>query len=355
VSLRKAGLTGAFHFCVTQQYEDDRWSYFLSSNMDEYDTLRNYAIPLSYIVHDLKEEHRAGVKDNAISTRTTWNGEKPNLFYNNDNEDNYWMPVREGVSYRLERSENGGAWQTIVNITNPADYSLENGLIKYTDNTITSTSTYRYRVIATLSNGTEVTGDPGNVMTKYIPVEYLLDANGNYDGGFERGDAMFNGSKSTFNSNGKSSNGWVKRYANYPIGRVTNEQVSGAGAYEGDYYLHIDATKGYGSSGAWAGQCMYYIKVPGGMKYCASEWCRDSYQTVSLSVHDAETDETLAYVGNQLISDASNDYTEKNVWYRSYAYFDAPSHGKIYLKLMNPGSGNSNQILIDNISVTEAR
>lgn len=351
-NIMEAGNTGGFWFCVTQQYSNDRWSWFLDPNMDEYESLRNFAVPLSFIIHDLKDEHR-GV-ETAI---------KPKLFYNNDSETNYWVPTKGASYYRLERIEsadgtNWSDWKVIGDNIDPMEYACKNGLVKYSDPTIEEYVLYHYRVVAVFDDGSELVGDKGNMMTRYIPVEYLLDANGNYDGSFERGEDMWKGSKTAFLEGASSSNGWWKSDTS-KIGAIKNEPIgdSGTGARTGESYLHISPETS-GETWAYGGQWKYYLTVPGNAKYELSAWARntDVGWDVTISVHDAETDDPVGKVMSLRPVDPDDpESTDPNTWLRSYVQFTAPSHGKIYLKLMNGSKPLRGNTYIDDISIVESR
>lgn len=350
-AIRKNGQTGAFHFCVTQQYEQDRWSYFMSSNMDDYETMRSYLVPLSHIIHDLKLEHRANEEDPNISNRFTWNGEKPALFYNNDSENNYWVPIRGASYYRLERSENGGAWKVIGDNLNPLDYIIDNGLMKFVDTSIEATSTYQYRVIAVLDNGQEVVSDPGNIMSRYISKEYLVDNEGNYVGGFEHG-SWFAGSVDNFEETG-NSNGWVLPSDGTRMGTVVSQELGGSGPMEGDHYLVIPGINDETPTWAYGAQTTYYLTVPGNQKYKLSLWTRGKPKGSlhpSFSIHHVTAGYTDCWVTT------AADAHSVGGWHKSEVYFTAPDDGKIYLKIMTPGgSGVISTHYVDNISITEAR
>jgi len=350
-SCRKNGRTGAFHFCVTQQYEQDRWSYFMSSNMDDYETMRNYLVPLSYIIYDLKLEHRANEIDTQISNRYTWNGEKPQLFYNNDSENNYWVPIRGASYYRVERSENGGAWKVVGDNLNPLDYTIDNGLMKFVDTSIESTSTYQYRIVAVLSDGREVVGDSGNVMTRFTPTEYFVDAEGNYVGGFEHG-SWFAGSVANFDETG-NSNGWILSSDGTRMGTVVSEEYGGSGAMDGDYYLVMPGIDGETPIWTYSAQTKYYLTIPANQKYRLVVWTRGRQSGVlgpSISIHQCSDDVSIAFVTTAV------DVFGEGGWYKSEAIFSAPADGKIYLKMMTGSKqGTMGTAYVDNISIQDIR
>ncbi|MBE6750226.1 MAG: hypothetical protein E7560_03595 [Ruminococcaceae bacterium] len=350
-NIMEAGNTGGFWFCVTQQYTNDRWSWFLEPNMDEYESMRNFAVPLSFIIHDLKQEHRG---TNEVLT--------PKLFYNNDSETNYWVPVKGASYYRLERIEsadgvNWSDWKVIGDNIDPMEYACQNSLIKYNDPTIEEYVLYHYRVVAVFDDGSEIVGDKGNMMTRYIPVEYFLDAEGNYDGSFERGDDMWKGSLSAFEQNGKSSNGWYKASGGKP-GAIKSDPIadSETGARTGENYLHVGPSTS-GENWAYGGQWKYYLTVPGNAKYELSAWSRNTFLSwdVTLSIHDAETNDTCGKVFCFRSVDPENTEADPNEWLRNYVQFTAPSHGKIYIKIMNGSKPLRGDTYIDDISIGESR
>lgn len=321
------GYLGAFYFGWSFG-DSGRYSYFTSPSTDDYEAMRNFAIPVSYIISDSKHEYRG-----------TSGKDIPVLFYNNGSENNYWIGGRDVDYFILERSDDGGEWKVINDNIEPLDYQVDNGLIKYTDSTIKEGVTYRYRVTSVYNDGEKVTGKAGNEMTKFIPVEYFVDSKGNYAGGFEDGD--FIGSKEKAQETGYSD-GWYKT-----MGKV-GEIRKGEDAKTGEYYFYGNSSDGTTSNVLYGGQMCYNFKVQPSSMHTISVYAKNSHGMLSISVHDAETNESLCW------QTFPGDEEDTGEWKRSMTNFTSPAHGKVYVKLMTYG-GDEHIFYLDDISVQEAR
>lgn len=320
------GYLGAF--CFGWSFGDDgRYSYFTSASTDDYETLRNYVVPVSYIIADSKHEYRG-----------TSGKDVPVLLYNNDSETNYWIGGRNVDHFILERSDNGGEWKVIDSNIDPYEAQIDNGLIKYTDNSIQGGVTYKYRVTSVYQDGESVTSEPGNEMTKFVPVEYFTDSEGNYTGGFEDGAAVGN------RQNGIEtgySDGWYVMY-----GKV-GEFRSGEDARTGDYYFYGSVADGTSDKLLYGAQLAYTIKVAENAKHTLSFYSKNSEGMLSVTVHDAETDEQLCWTSYRTTGG-------EDEWQRNEVQFTSPAHGKVYIKLMTYDNEDT-VFYLDDFSVQEAR
>lgn len=329
---RQKGYLGAFYFMWSTNVQS-RWNYFLSGNSDEYEQLRNFAVPVSYIINDLKHEHRG-----------TTGKDKPTLFYNNESTSVYWIGCRGAEGYTLERSDNGGAWKTIAKDIDPIDNSITNGLVTYIDETLPTSGSCRYRVIAHYEGGEKVYSDAGNKTKKFIPIEKFVDSKGNYVGDFEKGDAMFVNEKIT---------NWVptenadafKWETNGKLGKVVDGGVSGKCLY-GNTEDGTSASAGYGA------QWNYLLNVtPGATHEFSVKYKTSSTGTICFSINPL----TEAGRGNQIgyvhcyVPDGTAEDAE---WVENRFVFTAPESGKIALYSRVSGEG---EFWVDDISIKEIR
>ena len=115
-----------------------------------------------------------------------YRGERPEietavLLANKGTENVYWIPSPSGSVYSLERSFDGESFTLVADNINAADYTLENGLIRFTDNAVCEGMTYCYRVTVHTSDGKTAVSAPNNLMT-FRPEKNLV-INGNFASG----------------------------------------------------------------------------------------------------------------------------------------------------------------------------
>lgn len=322
------GYLGAFNFGWSFG-DNSRYSIFQSPSSDDYESMRNYAIPVSYIISDSKHEYRG-----------TTGKDAPVLLYNNGSETNYWIGGRNVDYFILQRSDNGGKWKTVADKLDPLDYQIDNGLIKYVDKTIKEGVKYCYRVISVYEDGEKVTGNPGNKMTKFVPVECFTDSKGNYAGGFEEG--SFKGSKEKAEETGYSD-GWYVIFGG-PVGEIRK----GEDAKSGEHYFYGNVEDGTSVAELYGGQLGYDFKVQPSAMHTISVNAKNSLGMLSIAVQDAETNENLCWLTY------ATDQEQTGEWKKSTANFMAPSHGKVRIKLMTYDN-NETVFYLDDISVQEAR
>ena len=96
---------------------------------------------LAYELHDYIEEYRAAHRGETVALNT------PTLFFNKGNGVVEWIKPTQSHTYKLERSINGGGWQTIA--TSGATEDSIGRKCTYKDTTLPSSGTVQYRVTAT--------------------------------------------------------------------------------------------------------------------------------------------------------------------------------------------------------------
>ena len=328
---RQKGYLGAFHFIWSYQ-DPSRWSYFLTGNSDKYDSLRNFAVPVSYIINDLKNEHR-GITDKK---------DAPSLFYNNESTTTYWIGCRNAESYILERSDNGGKWKVIAKDIDPVDNSLTNGLVTYNDETLPTTGDYRYRVAAVYEDGEKVYSDAGNVTRCYVPVEKLLDSNGTYVGDFEKGDAIFSSEKASiaFDKNFDA----FKWLSNGKIGKIIDGGKTGK-------CLYGNTADGTSAAAGYSAQWIYNLNVTPNADHELSFYLKKgSTGRICFAIRPVVDGEHLEQVG-YIHSSLGAEETEEE-WVRNFFTFTAPDSGQIAVYTRISGDG---EFWVDDLSVKEIR
>lgn len=322
------GYLGAFNFGWSFGDANQRYSHFLSASTDDYESLRNYVIPVSYIIADSKHEYRG-----------TSGKDVPVLLFNNDSENNYWIGGRNVDHFILERSDNGGKWHVIADNISPFDYQIDNGLIKYTDSTIKEGHTYRYRVTSVYEDGEKVQSVPGNEMKKFTPVECLTDSKGNYIGGFEDGALLGNATQGQTTGN---SDGWYCRYGNFA------EIRKGSDAHSGEYYLYGSVSEGITDNSYYSGQWQTDLTLESNTMYTLSFYSKNSTGMISVTVSDSETGGVLCWQTYAV------DQEKTDSWYKNTVTFSSPDHGKVFIKLMTTDKEDT-EFYLDDFSIVEAR
>ena len=329
---RQKGYLGAFHFIWSYQ-EPSRWSYFLTGNSDKYDSLRNFAVPVSYIINDLKHENRG-----------TSGKDKPTLFYNNESTMNYWIGCRNAISYTLERSDNGGAWKVIKEGIDPLDNTITNGLVTFDDQTLPEEGEYRYRVAAIYEGGEKVYSDPGNVTKRYVPIEKLLDSSGNYVGDFEKGDSLLNGSQASISFVNNSD---VFNYlpgASSKLGKIVDGGLTGK-------CLYGNTEDGTSASAGYSAQWIYNINVtPNADHELSIKVKKGSTGRICFAIRPVVNGEHADQIG--YIHTSNNAEDEETLWDTNFVTFTAPDSGQIAVYARISGDG---EFWVDDLSVKEIR
>ena len=222
-NFRQKGWSGWFMWC---------WS--TKSGGSSYDlTVRDGTVTdfrlVAYELHDYIEAYRAAYRGETVSLNT------PSMFFNKGTGVVEWVKPTQSHSYTLERSINGGEWETI-STSGAATDSLGRKYI-YEDTTLPVSGTVQYRVTAT-TGSTSVTST-SNVVDIVPPPTNLVQ---NYS--FEDG-----------------LNGWTK------FGTGGTYQVSSAAAHSGSYSLELK----YGS-GEWQGVYQPSITVKPNTNYTLTYW-----------------------------------------------------------------------------------
>ena len=210
------------------------WDWSAQSSGSSYDLiekdgdLTDFRL-VAYELHDYIEEYRADYRGEKVVVNT------PTMFFNKGNGTVEWMKPTQSHSYRLERSVNGGAWETISTSGAPTD-DLGRKYI-YQDTTLPDSGTVQYRV--TVASGSTSVSSASNVADIVPPAQNLMT---NYS--FENG-----------------LDGWAK------FGTGGTYQVSSAVAHSGSYSLELK----YGS-GEWQGVYQPSITVKPNTNYKLTYW-----------------------------------------------------------------------------------
>ena len=179
---------------------------------------------VAYELHDYIEEYRAAYRGETMTLNT------PTLFFNKGTGTVEWVKPNQSHTYTLERSINGGAWQTIA--TSGATTDAVGRKAIYQDTTLSESGTVQYRVTVT-ANGASVSA-VSNVADIVPPAVNLVQ-----NPGFE--DGMTH---------------WVK------FGSNGTYRATTAAAHSGSYSLELD----YGSN-EWQGVNQVSIPVKPNTNY----------------------------------------------------------------------------------------
>ena len=179
---RKAGYIGAFYY----SYCTGGNSFSLYDNSSSApNNLRNIALTFHYMILDDLYK-RKGLEDVL---------DVPAMLANRGGKNVYWIGSRTAVSYKLEKSEDGGkTWKVLEDNLDADLIKLDNGVCAYEDNTLVSGINTCYRVAAYDDEGHCAVSKASNVKEAFIPVELVKD------GGFESGKI----------SDTSDGNGWYK-------------------------------------------------------------------------------------------------------------------------------------------------
>lgn len=222
-NFRAKGWSGWFMWCW--QPNSDGSAYDLIAKDGNLTDFRKVA----YEIHDYIEEYRAEHRGQTVALNT------PTMLFNRGNGTVEWMKPTQTHTYKLERSVNGGGWQTIA--TSGATVDSVGRKYTYKDTTLPESGTVQYRVTAT-AGSTAVTS-VSNVVEILPPPTNLVQ---NYS--FENG-----------------LTNWVK------FGNSGTYQVTTATARTGSYCLELD----YGT-GEWQGVNQVSIAVKPNTNYTLTYW-----------------------------------------------------------------------------------
>ena len=161
-NFRAEGWSGWFMWCWSTKSSGS--SYDLAVKDGTVTDFRNVA----YELHDYIEEYRADHRGETLTLNT------PTMFFNKGTGTIEWIKPTQSHTYKLERSVNGGAWQTIA--TSGATVDALGRKYTYKDTTLPTSGTVQYRVTAT-SGSTSVTST-SNVVDIVPPPVNLVQNNG---------------------------------------------------------------------------------------------------------------------------------------------------------------------------------
>ena len=160
-NFRQKGWSGWFMWCWSTKSGGS--SYDLTVKDSTVTDFRNVA----YELHDYIEEYRADHRGETLTLNT------PTMFFNKGTGTIEWIKPTQSHTYKLERSVNGGAWQTIA--TSGATVDALGRKYTYKDTTLPTSGTVQYRVTAT-SGSTSVTST-SNVVDIVPPAVNLVQNN----------------------------------------------------------------------------------------------------------------------------------------------------------------------------------
>ena len=340
------GYMGSFYFFYYAS-GDVGYSFFRSqTSSDKYEDFCAFVPMLTYKIRDLKNEYHGaeGVMD------------KPGLLYNHDSATNYWVSARGAEYYILERTEDGGVtWKTIADDIDVNTYMLSNGLMAYEDKTREEDKVYNYRVTAVNGKGEKSVSDMGNDTSVFEPINVFVDAEGNYDGGFEQG-SLLEGSWGTM-SDVANSSGWYERltYGN-DVGVILKDKEM---ARTGEHCFYVNLFEGVGDYGMWTEtntmSCWTYnLELQPNTTYTLSYWYKViAHGGFSFTVRDPETPSVnLVWTqpGQQLPAekleevlepyeglegDALREAVKNSEWLQGTMTFTTPATGRVIICLQN--------------------
>ena len=153
------------------------WCWSTKSSGSSYDlTVKDGTVTdfrkVAYEIHDYIEEYRAEHRGETLTLNT------PTMFFNKGTGTIEWIKPTQSHTYKLERSVNGGAWQTIA--TSGATVDSLGRKYTYKDTDLPTSGTVRYRVTAT-SGSTGVTST-SNAM-EIVPPAVILVQNNSFENG----------------------------------------------------------------------------------------------------------------------------------------------------------------------------
>ena len=365
------GFMGSFYFFYYAS-GDVGYSFFRTqSSSDNYDDFCAFVPMLTYKIRDLKNEYHG----------TEGTMDQPALLYNHDSAVNYWVAARGAEYYILERTEDGGkTWKTIADDIDVNTYMMDNGLMSYEDTTREAGKIYNYRVTAVNGKGEKTVSEMGNDTSVFIPVNVFVDAEGNYDGGFEQG-TLLAGSWDTM-SGVTNSSGWYERltYGN-DVGVILNDPEM---ARTGDSCFYVNLYEGVGDYGIWSDaptmSCWTYnLELQPNTTYTLTYWYKViAHGGFSFTVRDPETPTyNLVWTqpGQQLTAevraevlkpyknlegDALKEAVKQSEWLQGSMTFTTPASGRVIVCLQNNLAYDANNpancaFYLDDIEIFEQR
>ncbi len=174
VTAKEGGWLGAFYFKYGGAYDGGKNFVMFTGNTTDYETMHIWAPEFRYVINDGINEYR-GLTDVP---------DTPVLLANKGSNEVFWIPGRNIEKFKLERSDDGGAtWKTVADDLGINEYSIDNGLIKYTDTTVPTGIPYCYRVTGYDANGKSSVGTANNAAELFIPQN--LVKNSSFEDGTE--------------------------------------------------------------------------------------------------------------------------------------------------------------------------
>ena len=350
------GFMGSFYFFYYAS-GDVGYSFFRAQDSsDKYENFCAFVPMLTYKIRDLKNEYHG--TEGAL--------DKPSLLYNHDSATSYWVASRGCEYYILERTEDGGqTWKTIADNIDVNTYMMDNGLLSYTDETRELNKVYNYRVTGVTSKGEKATSEMGNANSVFVPVNVFVDAEGNYDGGFEQGTLM-EGSWDNM-SDVANSSGWYERlkYGNH-VGVILNDPEL---ARTGNSCFYVNLFEGVGDYGIWSKaetmSCWTYnLQLQPNTTYTLTYWYKlIAHGGFSFTVRDPETPTyNLVWTqpGQQLTAEEQLLAIESGEWTQGSMTFTTPASGRVIVCLQNNREYDANNPLnsafyLDDIEIFEQR
>ena len=210
------------------------WAWSFQSSGSSYDLIAKDGKltdfrKVAYELHDYIEEYRAAYRGETVVINT------PTMFFNKGNGTIEWMKPTQSHSYKLERSINGGAWETIA--TSGVATDALGRKYTYKDTTLPESGTVQYRVTAT-SGSTSVIAASNEA--DILPPPPNLVQNGTFENGLTN---------------------WTK------FGTNGTYQVTSTTAHTGSKSLELD----YGN-GEWQGVYQQNITVKPNTNYKLTYW-----------------------------------------------------------------------------------
>ena len=313
VTAKEGGWLGAFLFSYKAGGVDYQ---FMTGATTEYDTFHGWATSFRYAITDEINKHKGLTRD-AV--------EQSIPLANKGGNEVYWVAGRGASTFELQRSDNGGTtWKTIAKDLSIDDYSIDNGFVRYTDETLTAGTKYCYRIVSFDDEGNSSVGPANNVEELFIP-ENILD-----NGGFENG---------------------LEGWSGTGGGQVSDEEP-----YNGSYSFKIDKANGIG--GMSYGATSKFIDVKPNtvykltFKYKVTEAATGSGDGPYVQIQHPETGANLCFASyyGSAVTDTEND----NGWRSSSLQFNSNDLTQIKIRLVT-GSKPVFAAYLDDFELKEAR
>jgi hypothetical protein len=205
----------------------------------------------------------------------------------------------------------------------------------------------------------------GNDTSVFVPVNVFVDAEGNYDGGFEQG-TLLEGSWENM-ADVANSSGWYERltYGN-DVGVILNDPAK---AHSGNSCFYVNLFEGAGDYGIWSDattmSCWTYnLQLQPNTSYNLTYWYKlIAHGGFSFTVRDPETP-TLNLVwtqpGQQLTPEDMAIAIENGTWMQGSMGFTTPASGRVIVCLQNNRAYDANNpansaFYLDDIEIFEQR